>query len=341
MAKSKKELTEEVKTTGNSIAEVLNNRYGKGTIILGSDKQEELEVIDSGSITLNKALEIGGIPIGKLIEMYGFESAGKSTLALHIIAGFQKAGKKVALIDGEQSFARGYAQDLGVKVEELLISQPDSGEQGYNIAIELIKSGEISLVVIDSHTSLLPQKVVDSIIGDATIALQARVNSVAIGKIHPLLAPNKCTLLSISQLRTNIGSMGYGDPNIPTGGNAYKFYSDIRLKISKVLEKEDSTNRTTVEVVKNKCGIPFGKATFAIIWGKGIDRVGEIIDLSIKNGSIKRAGAWYEVTNSAVLAGSSGETYEAEGVVKLNGEARVKQYLLDNPEILAQLEANL
>jgi recombination protein RecA len=334
---AKKKDSEEAVQADKNLMKELNTKYGKGSVILGSDTVEDLEVVDSGSITLNRATEIGGIPIGKLIEMYGPESAGKTTLALHIIANFQKEGKKVALIDGEQSFDRKYATNLGVKVDELLIVQPSCGEEGYNIAIDLIKSGEISLVVIDSHTSLIPQKVVEANVGEATIGLQARINSIAIGKIHPMLKPFNCTVLALSQLRTNIG--GYGDPNVPTGGQAYKFYSDMRLKVSKSLEKADSLNRTTVEIVKNKCGVPFGKATFAINWGSGIDRLQEIVDLSVENGSISRKGAgWYEISTKAVIASADGETKEVEDIIKLQGDTKVKAFLTDNPEFLTELE---
>jgi recombination protein RecA len=320
----------------SNILKTLNEKYGKGSVILGSDTQEDLEVVDTGSITLNKALDCGGAPIGKLIEMYGPESSGKSTIGLHILANFQKLGRKVALIDAEHSFDRKYAKNLGVDINTLYISQPDSGEQAYQMAIDMAKSGEFALIVLDSHTAMIPQKLIDNEMGEATMAVQARMNSLALSKLKPLLRPNNCSVLAISQLRTNIG--GYGDPNIPTGGNGYKFYSDIRLKVSKLLEKDDATNRTTVEVVKNKCGVPYGKASFGIVWGKGIDRIGELIDIAVEAELIKKGGAWYEVPSYVVVAGESGDIYESNGHVKLQGESKVKQYLSENPYVLAMLE---
>jgi recombination protein RecA len=322
----------------STILKALNEKYGKGSVILGLETDEDLEVIDSGSLTLNRALGLGGVPLGKLIEMYGPESSGKSTLCLHMMANFQKAGKKVALVDGEQSFDRKYAKNLGVNIEEIFIVQPSCGEEGYQMAMEMVKSGEFGLIVLDSHTSMIPKKIIDADMGEATMAVQARMNSTALAKLHPLLKPHKCTIVAISQLRTNIG--GYGDPNVPTGGHAYKFYSDIRLKVSKLLEKADSINRTTVEVVKNKCAVPFGKATFAIDWGKGIDRVGEIIELCVEKGLIKKGGAWYELESSTMLATGT-ETEEMNGVIKFQGEAKLKTFLTNNSCYLEELEVKL
>lgn len=306
-----------------SIIEKLNKTYGKGTLIGGKDIAENLEVVDSGSLTLNLATGIGGNPIGKLIEMFGPESSGKSTLSLHFTAEFQKAGKKCVLMDFEQSYDKKYAKTIGVDTENLVYCQPGSMEDGYNIAYELVKSGEIGLIVIDSHTAMTPQKVIEGDIGDAKMALQARINSEALLKIKPLLKPNNCTIVAIAQLRTNIG--GYGDPNVPSGGNAYKFYSDMRYKVSKSADKEKELNKTTVEVIKNKCAAPFGKAEFKIEWGVGISREQEIIDLAVDFELLKKGGAgWYTV-----------------GDTKLQGDQAVKEFLRDNPEFSKELETNV
>lgn len=303
-----------------ALKEQINKQYGKGTILSGRDKPDDLEVVQSGSLTLDVATGIGGLPVGKLIEIFGPESAGKSTLTLHAIAEFQKAGKEVALIDHEHSFDKKYARSLGVDIDKLLISQPGSMEDGYNIAEFLIKSKKVGLVVVDSQTSMVPKKCLEGEIGDAKIALQARINSEALNKIKPLLGPNSCTLIIISQLRTAIGN--YGDPNVPSGGNALKFYSDMRFKVSKTVEKEDHNNKTKVEVIKNKCASPFGKCEFHIIWGEGVDRKREIIELASEFDLIKSGGAgWVTI----------GET-------KLQGIDKVKEFLTDNPEYSLELE---
>lgn len=313
-------MKEEKKSKIEESIKEINKKFGSGTVINGSDFDEYLEVVDSGSLTLNIATNINGIPIGKLIEMQGQESAGKSTVSLHIISNFQKAGKLCALIDQEQAYDKQYATSLGVDSSKLLIAQPDCQEDAYNIIIDLIKAG-VNLVVFDSHTSSMPRKVIDGEVGDATIGLQARINSTALGKVKPLLMPNKCTLLAISQLRTNIG--GYGDPNVSTGGMAYKFYSDMRFKVSKQLDKANENNKTTVEVIKNKCGSPFGKAEFLIQWGEGIDRLQEIIDLAVEYKFINKGGAgWYTIETSD----------------KIQGDINLKNFLNDNPEFKDELE---
>lgn len=302
----------------------LEQKYGKGTVIGGEDVVEDLEVIPSGSLTLDLATGIGGVPLGKLIELYGFESSGKSTTTLHIISNFQAKGLKCVLIDAEHSFDKKYAKNLGVDMGALLIVQPDSMEDGYNIAQSLIETGEVNLVVIDSHTSLVPKAVKDSDVGDATIAMQARINSVALAKIKPLLQPNRCTVLSLSQLRTAIG--GYGDPNKPTGGNAYKFYPDMRWHISKSLDKEKETNKTKVVVIKNKCAAPFGVAEFQINWGTGIDKRQEILDAGVEFGIIQKGGAWFTLP-------------DVED--KFQGMENVKNFLKDNAEYAEKLEQTI
>lgn len=300
----------------------LEKRFGMGTIIHGADVEEKLEVVSTGSISLNIALGCGGTPIGKLIEKLGMESSGKSTSTLHDIAEFQKAypEDEMVLCDYEQSFDKKYACELGINMNRLTILQPECLEDGYNLLEELIKTGKVRLAVIDSHTAGMPKKVVDGDVGDATIGLQARINSQGLGKIKPLLRANRCTLIGISQIRQNVG--GYGDPNQSTGGLSWKFYSDIRMKFTKSVDKDGEANKTTVEVIKNKCSVPYGKAQFLISWGKGIDKMQEIIDAAVEFKLISKGGAgWYTI----------GET-------KLQGDEKVKVFLADNPEYAAQLE---
>lgn len=320
---------EETKTSElHKLCEGMNKKYGSGTVIGAREAKEDLEVVSSGSVGLDIATDIGGIPVGKLVEIYGPESSGKTTVTLHIIAEFQKAGKKCVLIDGEQSFDKKYARKLGVRIadhaetetdDDLLISQPRTMEDAYNIAEDFASSGLIGLIVVDSQTALVPKKALEGEIGDAKMAFQARINSEALQKIHPLLQPNNCTMIAISQLRVNIG--GYGDPNVPTGGYAYKFYSDMRLKVAKQISKETESNKTTVTVIKNKCGVPFGEAVFAINWGTGIDRTGEIVTLGIEKKIITVSGSWYQYKDQ-----------------KIQGEEKVKEYLNSNPEELKELQ---
>lgn len=300
----------------------LNKRYGIGTVISGDTVEEDVEVVDSGSLTLNIATGVGGIPVGKLIEMFGPESSGKSTLALHMIAEFQRVGKRAVLCDAEQSFDRKYATALGVNMDDLIIVQPECMEDGYNSIEEIVRSGEVGLVVIDSHTALIPKKLVDGEVGDAVMAIQARINSQAIGKLKPLLKKNNCTILAISQTRTNIG--GYGDPNISTGGMAYKFYSDMRIRVSKAIEKDAGNNRTTVLILKNKCAIPYGKAIFDIEWGKGISRVGEIIELGVAKGLIVQKGSWFCI-----------------GEEKWQGQEKLRDHILADTELYNELKTKV
>jgi recombination protein RecA len=304
--------------------EELNKLYGKGTIISGKDYQEQVEVVDSSSLTLNVATGIGGLPVGKLIEIFGPESSGKSTCTLHFIAGFQRAGKRCLLADYEQSFDKGYARNLGVDIDALEIAQPETMEDGYNIIERLIKTGEYGLIILDSHTAMVPKDILAGKVGEAKMALQARINSTGLQKIKPLLLPNNCTMIGISQLRNAIGD--YGDPNKPTGGNAWKFYTDMRFKISKKLEKEKENNRTTVEIIKNKCAPPYGKAEFDIIWGEGISRNGEIIDLAEELGVIKRSGSWYSGADGSKLG---------------QGREAVLQLCKDNPGFAVEIESQV
>jgi recombination protein RecA len=322
MAKAKTETLE--KDELEKVLGDLNKRYGKGTLISGKDIERDLEVVSTGSLTLDIATSIGGVPIGKLIEIFGMESSGKSTMCYHMIAEFQRAGKRCVLVDSESSFDKKYAEALGIDTDAIIYSQPECMEDAYNIITSLVKTNQISLIIFDSHTSSQPRKVVDGDVGDATMALQARVNSTAVAKLHAILKEHKTTVVGISQYRQNIG--GYGDPNVTTGGLAWKFYSDMRLKVSKKVEKDSAQNRTTVEVIKNKCGVPFGKAEFSIIWGEGVDRKQELIDLAVEKNIIKLAGAgWYTL----------------EDDTKVQGDNALKQMFIDNPEYAKQLETKV
>jgi recombination protein RecA len=318
MAAKAEKKTVEVEDKKDPFQETLKameKKYGTGTIIHGEDIAEELEVVPSSSLTLDIATNIGGHAVGKCIEIFGPESSGKSTITLHAIAGFQQLPGECVLVDYEQSFDRGYAAALGVDVNKLTIVQPECMEQGYNIIEELIKTGKVRLVVIDSHTAAMPKKVIEGETGDVSIGLQARINSQALGKIKPLLRPNRCTMIGVSQLRVAIGA--YGDPNQPTGGLAWRFYSDVRYKVSKILDKDKETNKTTVEVIKNKCAVPWGVAKFNINWGTGVDRMQEILDLAVEYKIlIKGGGGWYTITPET----------------KVQGDEAMKVFLSDNPE---------
>ena len=306
-------------TEASSFIEKMKTKYGKGVVLLGNSIEESLEIVPSGSISLDAELGIGGIPIGKLIEILGFESSGKSSLTLEIISQFQKKGINCLLFDYEQSFDKKYAKSIGVDVDKLLVSYPESQEDGYNIIEEAISSKEVGLIVIDSHTAAMPRKVIEGEVGESTVGLQARINSVALGKIKPLLLSNKCTVIGISQFRQNIGGMG--NPNNSTGGLSWKFYADIRLKVARSVDKLNENSRTTVEVIKNKCGIPFGKAEFNINWGEGIDKVAEVIDLAADYKLINKGGAWYTIEEN-----------------KLQGINGVKAFMKDNPEYFEELK---
>lgn len=323
MAKAVKDVTED---PFKKLLDQLNSKYGKGTIINGKDLPEEFEVVPSGSFGLDIATNINGVPIGKLIEMFGPESSGKSTMALHFIAEFQRSGRRAMLVDSEQSFDKQYATAVGVKVDDLLYSQPECLEDAYNIMETVIKSQQVGLIVFDSHTSCMPRKIVDGEVGDATMALAARVNSTGLAKLHQILSSNKVTVVGISQIRQNIG--GYGDPNVTTGGLAWKFYSDMRFKVSKQVDKANDQNKTTVDVIKNKCGAPFGKAEFMIKWGEGVDRQQEIIDLAVEYKIIDLGGAgWY------ALKDGSG--------TKLQGDKKLKDFLSDNPTYASEMETKV
>ena len=307
----------------------LEKTYGKGTIMkLGDEAIEQIETISSGSITLDIALGIGGFPKGRVIEIYGPESSGKTTLAIHAIANAQKNGGIAAFIDAEHAFDRTYAQKLGVDIENLLISQPDNGEQALEIAENLIRSGAIDIIVIDSVAALTPKSEIEGEMGDSKMGLHARLMSQALRKLTASISRTGCCCVFINQLREKIGVM-FGNPETTTGGNALKFYASIRLDIRRIGQIKDGEsivgNRTKVKVVKNKVAPPFRLAEFDIMYGEGISKVGEIVDLGVDKGVVKKAGSWF----------SYNETKLGQG------RDSVKQLLLDNPELADEIEGKI
>ena len=304
----------------------LDKSYGKGTVMrLGDDPSEALEVIQTGSISLNRALGVGGFPKGRVVEIYGPESSGKTTLAIHAIAEAQKNGGIAAVIDAEHAFDQFYAQNLGVDIENLLISQPDNGEQALEIADNLIRSGAIDIIVIDSVAALTPKAEIEGEMGDSQMGLQARLMSKALRKLTGTISKANTCCIFINQLREKIGVM-FGNPETTTGGNALKFYSSVRVDIrrSSAIKNADKVigNRTRVKIVKNKVAPPFQQAEFDIMYGEGISKVGEIIDLGVDMNIISKSGSWY-----------------AYGDTKLGqGRDAVKEILKDNPELFEELE---
>jgi len=307
----------------------LDKTYGKGAVMrLGDDAIVDVEVIPSGSLGLDLALGIGGFPRGRVVEIYGPESSGKTTLTLHAIAEAQRLGGIAAFIDAEHSFDRFYAQKVGVDTEELIISQPDNGEQALEIADNLIRSGAIDLVVIDSVAALTPRAEIEGEMGDSKVGLHARLMSQALRKLTGTIAKTNCTIIFINQLREKIGVM-FGSPEVTTGGNALKFYSSIRLDIRRSTQIKDGDrvmgNRTKVKVVKNKVAPPFRMAEFDILYGVGISKVGELIDI----------GTDYEVINK------SGSWFSYEGTKLGQGREGVKKILSDNPELMEEIEQKI
>lgn len=303
--------------------------HGKGTIMkMGDNKVEDIAVIPTGSIGLNIALGVGGFPRGRVIEIYGPEASGKTTLAIHAIAEAQKAGGIAAIIDAEHAFDRFYAEKLGVNTDELLISQPDSGEQALEIADQLIRSAAVDIVVIDSVAALTPKAELEGDMGDSKMGLQARLMSQALRKLTASINKTSTTCIFINQLRDKIGVM-FGNPETTTGGNALKFYASVRLDIRRISQLKDGDevigNQTRVKVVKNKVAPPFRKAEFDIMFGEGISRVGEILDMGVEKEIIKKSGSWF----------SYGDTKLAQG------RDAAKNVLRDNPELAAEIEAKI
>ena len=303
--------------------------YGKGTIMkLGDQPVWDVQVIPSGSVALDHALGIGGYPRGRIIEIYGPESSGKTTLAIHAIAEAQKAGGIAAMIDAEHAFDRTYAQALGVNLETLLVSQPDNGEQALEIADNLIRSGAVDIVVIDSVAALTPKAEIEGEMGDNKVGLQARLMSQALRKLTANISKTNTCCIFINQLREKIGVM-FGNPETTTGGNALKFYASVRIDVRRTTQLKDGEealgNRTKVKVVKNKMAPPFKKAEFDIVYGEGISHTGEVCDLGVELGVIEKSGSWYSY-NGQKLA---------------QGREAVKQLLKDNTELCDEIENKL
>ena len=303
--------------------------FGKGSIMrMGEEKIDNVEVIPTGSIGLNAALGVGGYPKGRIIEIYGPESSGKTTLAIHAIAEAQKAGGIAAFIDAEHAFDRFYAQKLGVDINNLYISQPDNGEQALEIAEQLIRSAAIDIIVIDSVAALTPKKEIEGDMGDSSVGLHARLMSQALRKVTSTIAKTNTTCIFINQLREKIGVM-FGNPETTTGGNALKFYASVRLDIRKVTTLKDGDqpigNQVRVKVVKNKVAPPFRKAEFEITFGEGISKIGEIVDLGTEYEIIKKSGSWFSYGDSKLG----------------QGRDAVKTLLKDNPELCEEIEGKI
>ena len=307
----------------------LEKTYGKGAVMkMGDQPAEDIASISSGSLGLDLALGIGGFPKGRVVEIYGPESSGKTTLVIHAIAEAQKAGGIAAFIDAEHAFDRFYAENLGVNIEELIIAQPDSGEQALEITDNLIRSGAVDIIIIDSVAALTPKSEIEGEMGDSKMGLHARLMSQALRKLTASISKTGCTCIFINQLREKIGVM-FGNPETTTGGNALKFYASVRLDIRRSTQLKDGDNvignRTRVKVVKNKVAPPFRKAEFDIMYGKGVSKVGEIVDLGVEYGVVKKSGSWF----------SYGETKLGQG------RDAVKRLLEDNLELATELEEKI
>jgi len=308
----------------------LDKTYGKGTVMKMSDAAiEDIDAISSGSLGLDLALGVGGYPRGRVIEIYGPESSGKTTLALHAIAEAQKAGGIAAFIDAEHAFDRFYAEKLGVDLDNLIISQPDYGEQALEIAENLVRSGAIDIIIIDSVAALTPKSEIEGEMGDSKMGLHARLMSQALRKLTATISKTKCTMIFINQLREKIGVM-FGNPETTTGGNALKFYASVRLDIRRSTQIKNSNgevlgNKTRVKVVKNKVAPPFRLAEFDIMYGEGISKVGEILDIAVENEVIKKSGSWFSYQDTKLG----------------QGRDAVKTMIKDNPELMDELEEKI
>ena len=307
----------------------MDKAYGKGTVMkMGDAPVIEVDAIPTGSLTLDIALGVGGYPTGRVIEIYGPESSGKTTLTLHAIAECQRRGGIAAFVDAEHAFDRFYAEKLGVNTDELIISQPDNGEQALEIADNLVRSGAVDILIIDSVAALTPKAEIEGEMGDARVGLQARLMSQALRKLTGTISKTNCCVIFINQLREKIGVM-FGNPETTTGGNALKFYSSVRLDIRRSTQIKDGDqvmgNRTRVKVVKNKVAPPFRLAEFDIMYGQGVSKAGEIIDLGVEHDILTKSGSWF----------SYGETRLGQG------RDTVKQLFVDNPELTEEVEAKI
>ena len=328
MAEKKEQNAEKLKALQLTI-DKLEKTYGKGSIMkLGDRAVVDVESIPSGSVALDVALGVGGYPRGRIVEIYGPESSGKTTLTIHAIAEVQKQGGIAAFIDAEHAFDQFYAESLGVDTENLFISQPDTGEQALEIADNLIRSGAIDLIVIDSVAALTPKAEIEGDMGDSRMGLQARLMSQALRKLTGTISRTGCTCIFINQLREKIGVM-FGNPETTTGGNALKFYSSVRIDIRRSAQikngEEIIGNRTKVKIVKNKVAPPFRKVEFDIMYGKGISRSGEVIDMGVELGVVKKSGSWF----------SYGDTKLGQG------RDAVKQLIEDNPDLMEEIEVKI
>ncbi len=329
MAKTVSNMADEKLKVLKLALDKIEKDYGKGSVMMLGDKQKEkMDVISTGSIGLDVALGVGGLPCGRIVEIYGPESSGKTTIAIHTIAQAQKKGGICAIIDAEHAFDASYARKLGVDVDNLIISQPDYGEQGLEIADRLISSGAVDVVVIDSVAALVPKGELDGEMGESKMGLQARLMSQALRKLTATISRTGCCCIFINQLREKIGVM-FGNPETTTGGNALKFYASVRLDIRRISQIKDgdvaSGNRTRVKVVKNKVAPPFRQVEFDIIFGEGISKVGEIIDMGVELNILQKSGSWFSYGDSKVG----------------QGRDAVKQFLMDNPEMMDEMEAKI
>ena len=326
MAKEKKTAVKDTDAALDDAISQIEKKFGKGSVMrLGDRTAVDVDVIPSGSLTLDKALGIGGYPKGRIIEIYGPESSGKTTLTLHAIAQAQKQGGKTAFIDAEHAIDPVYAKNLGVDIDELILSQPDSGEQALEIAEMLVRSGVIDLIVIDSVAALVPQVELDGEMGDAAVGLQARLMSKALRKLSGVMNKTNCTVIFINQLREKIGVM-YGNPETTTGGRALKFYSSVRVEIRRSEQIKQNGeiigNKANIKVVKNKVAPPFKTTQVDIIYGKGISRDGEILDLAVEGDIVEKSGAWY--------------AYNGEKIGQ--GRENAKNFLIEHPAIFEEVE---